>query len=578
MAFRPSPHLGREEAFSQPSLEVIRGQANQKEMFLGREAVRIGRAKSNDLVLQDAKVSRSHAEVAFKEGNYYVQDLNSANGVYVDDQLIQSIILKPGNRITLGVSELLFKQKEPEITLDDKVAFLNGSDLFQWLDEAAKMSLARSLSVRFFPEGTTVFSRDTLLESMFFLYSGTIRIAEVNEEGGERLIDRLAPGDFFGERALLAGEASSYSMITNADSILLELQKENLNALFLNNPELNKAFYRMVFKRLQSAQGKPDQAGRRKDNLKGIVTSTQVEIIGESKKILEAKKRIEELAKEEKAVLLIGPTGTGKKTLARYFHQKSPHPDVPYVEISMADLEENQVGAVLFGIEPDPAATHMKGQIGYLEMIETGTLAIAHAEQLDVHQQSKLATYLKAGWFHRVYGQQSIKSKTRVLLLASGTEAEVLEKFIPELKELLRDRTLFLPPLIQRLKDIPLLAEHFLKTYSKKNGRKIGGLSREATEKLVSYGWPGNIKELENVIQRASMVASEDLIIPGDLIFVRPSEKETHKINILRNEKIRNLLTHPATMKLLIWFNIFMVTLMAGFTLYTGLFKPADDP
>ena len=74
----------------------------------------------------------------------------------------------------------------------------------------------------------------------------------------------------------------------------------------------------------------------------------------------------------------------------------------------------------------------MKGQIGYLEMIESGTLAIAHAEQLDAHQQSKLATYLKSGWFHRVYGQKSIKSKTRVLLLATGTEAEVLEKFIPE--------------------------------------------------------------------------------------------------------------------------------------------------
>ena len=247
VTFRPSPHLRKEEAFSQPSLEVIRGEANQKEIILGKEAVRIGRAKSNDLVLQNAKVSRSHAEVTFKEGNYYLQDLNSANGVYVDDQLIQSIILKSGNRITLGVSELLFKQKEPEITLEDKVAFLNSSDLFQWLDEADKMSLARSLFVRFFPEGTTVFSRDTLLESMFFLYSGTIRIVEVNEEGGERVIDRMVPGDFFGERALLAGESSSYSMITNADSILLELRKENLNALFLNNPELNKAFYRMVF-------------------------------------------------------------------------------------------------------------------------------------------------------------------------------------------------------------------------------------------------------------------------------------------------------------------------------------------
>jgi DNA-binding NtrC family response regulator len=126
------------------------------------------------------------------------------------------------------------------------------------------------------------------------------------------------------------------------------------------------------------------------------------------------------------------------------------------VEISLAELESSKVGPAIFGVEADPEATHMKGQMGYLEMMGTGTLAIAHAEQLDAHQQSKLVTYLKYGWFHRVYGQASVKAQTKVILLASGTEAEVSDKFIPELKELLKDRILVLPPLIQRLKDIPL--------------------------------------------------------------------------------------------------------------------------
>jgi transcriptional regulator with AAA-type ATPase domain len=573
VAYRPTPIPKPVTAPPPPSLELIRGQANKKEILLGKEKVRIGRAGSNDLVLQDNKASRAHAEILFQEGHYWIQDLDSTNGVLVDDRRVQTVALKPGNRITLGDTELLFKQEEPEITLPDKLAFLQRSDLFKWLDPQIGLALAQRLTVRYFPRGTVVFAPETCPENMIFLYSGTIRVVEINEEGGERRIDQMDPGDYYGERALLAGEPSPYSLIADTDSILLELEKENLNALFMANPELHKTFYRMIFKQLQSAQGQADVSGRRKDNLKDLITATDVEIVGESKKILEARQKIEQLAREEKGLLLIGPSGTGKKTLARYFHQKSPHPDHPYVEISLADLEENQIGSVLYGLEPDPAATHMKGQLGYLELIESGTLAIVHAEQLDAHQQSKLATYLKYGWFHRVYGQQSVKTRTRVLLLASGTEAEVLEKFIPELKELLQGRIVVLPP-----KDIPLLADRFLKKHARMNGRKIKGLSREATEKLVSYSWPGNIKELENVIQRAAIVTSEDLIIPGDLIFVRPSEKEIHKINLLRNAGVRRLLTHPLTMKSLIWFNIVMVTLMAGFTLYTGLFKPADDP
>ena len=385
------------------------------------------------------------------------------------------------------------------------------------------------------------------------------------------------PAIFLANGPCWPGNRAIYSMIASIDLYLLELRKERLNELLQKKPELNQAFYRMVLKKLRTAQAESDQEGKRQDNLRHIITPTDVQIIGEDRKIKEAKNKIEKLAKEAKTALIIGPSGTGKKTMARYFHKMGGHPDYPYVEISLADLEESTVGAAIFGIEPDPEATHMKGQVGYLEMIESGTLAIAHAEQLDAHQQSKLVTYLKYGWFHRVYGQASVKAQTKVILLATGTEAEVSDKFIPELKELLKDRIVVLPPLLQRLKDIPLLANHYLNLFSRKDGKRTSGLSREATEKLVSYTWPGQHQRTGKRHSAGGhrLVGRRDY--SGDLIFVVPSEKEIHKINLVRNDQIRNFLRHPLIPKVFIWFNIFMVAVMAGFTLFGGS-RPEGHP
>lgn len=567
----------REDSSSQPTIEVVKGRANKNTFQLGKERLKIGRAAYNDIVLDDTMVSRSHAEIYFEDGRYVVEDLNSTNGVCLDGGLITKAPLKSGNRISIGESELVFIQSDVQIPLSDKLNFINKSELLNWLDAETKTLLAQNLVVRFFPKDSVIIRQNTPTESMCFLYSGNIRVVEINEEGGERLIEEIGQGDFFGERALLAGESGNYSLVANSDIELLELRKDRLNELLQRKPELNQAFYRMVLTKLKSAQVKPDQESQRQDNLKHIVTPTDVQLIGEDRKIREAKKKIEQLAKEGKATLIVGAPGTGKRTFSRYFHRVGPHSDYPYVEVSITEIEESKPGAAIFGVEPDPEATHMKLQVGYLEMIGMGTLAIAHAEQLDAHQQSKLVTYLKYGWFHRVYGQKSIKSKTNVVLLASGTGADVLEKFIPELRDEFKDRIIHLPPLSQRLKDIPLLAEHYLQIFSKKNGKRVSSLSGEATEKLVSYTWPGNITELENVIQRATIVASENVIIPGDLIFVVPSEKEIHKINLLRNDELRNLFRHPLIPKIFVWFNILMVVVMAGFTLYGGS-RPADHP
>ena len=569
------PPVIKENPESQATLKVVTGSANKDTVQLGKDKVTIGRVGYNDLLLNDKKVSRTHAAIYFEKGNYVIEDLNSTNGVFVDGHLVKKIVLKTGNQVMLGDCVLLFMQSVPDISLEDKISFINQNELFNWLAPESKKLLAESLVVRFFPKKTTIVQQNTPAESMYLLYSGSVKVVEKNEEGGEKFIAEIAPGDFFGERALLAGEPGRYSMIANADVNVLELRKAQLNDLLLKSPEVSKAFYRMVLKKFSTSE--PEERDHRHDDLKHLVIATDVEIIGEDKKIKDARKKIEAFAKDNKTVLIAGASGTGKKTFARYFHKSSPSKDSPYVEISVAELDKTKVGPAIFGVESDPDATHMGGQVGYLEMIGTGTLAIGHIEQLDAHQQSKLVTYIKYGWFHRVYGRESVKAKTNVILMATGSEAEVLEKLIPELKELLADRIISLPSLIQRLKDIPILAEHYLNLFGKKEGKKISGLSREATEKLVSYTWPGNIKELENVIQRASIVTSENVIIPGDLIFVIPSEKEVHKLNILRTDKIRDILRHPLIPKIFVWANILVVTIMAGFTLYGGS-RPADHP
>lgn len=565
------------ETPSQPMLEVVTGSATPRMIKLGQESLKIGRVGYNDLVVNDGLVSRNHATIYFEKGRYVIEDLKSTNGVLVDGRQVQKMVLKSGSRITLGDTVLLFTQREPEIDLNNKITFLNKTDLFNWLDDDSKRLLAENLAVRFFPRETVVVRQNALVESMYFLYEGGIRVVEINDEGAERMIDEIKAGDVFGERALLAGEAGRYSMIANTDLHVLELRRDRLNDLLQKKPDLNQAFYRMVLQKLSSAQAEVDQGGQRRDQLQALVTSTDVEIIGDDKKIKEAARKIEAFAKEGKPVLITGRTGAGKKTFARYYHKMGAHPEYPYVELSVAEVDRAKVGAAIFGVESDLEAAHMKGQMGYLEMIGNGTLTIAHVEQLDAHQQSKLATYIKQGWFHRVYGRESVKASTRVLLIGTGSDTEVMEKLIPELQELLKDQIITLPNLTQRLKDIPILAEHCLKIFARQSGKQISGLSREATEKLVSYNWPGNVKELENVLQRAAIVTSENVIIPGDLIFVIPSEKETHKINVLRSDRMRDFLRHPLVPSVFIWFNIFMVVVMAGFTLFGGT-RPAGHP
>ncbi|MBI4914968.1 MAG: FHA domain-containing protein [Acidobacteria bacterium] len=565
-------HLGAHAALDFASLEVVAGRASRMKLRLDQVKIRFGRSPDNDVVLEDEAASRFHAEITFADGGYVVTDLKSSNGVFVDGQRVERAVLKSGARILFGKTEMVFTAVESAVPLSERLELLGRWEVLRELGREDRESLARGLAVRTVPAGAVVRRQDARLDAVLFVVAGQVRVVEVNDEGGERTIGTLVRGDHFGERALLPGQTSACALIAATQACLLELPQERLAQLVKAQPGVNATVVNEVRTRLRTGPHAKVAAERRPDTLAHLVQAADVEIVGQDPRLLSARKKLEAAAKEGQAALVVGQAGTGKRTFARHYHAVSPQAGEPYLEVSLAEIEPVAVEATIFGIDADPDVHDAVGKPGWLEMLGSGTLVLGHAERLDAHQQHKLATYLKLGWFHRVYGQMSVKARTRIVLLVEApTEAEAIGRLIPELAEPLKERLAFLPPLAQRLKDIPLLAEHYMRLLARREGRKAAPFSREATDKMVSYAWPGNVTELVNVIQRAAIVASEATIIPDNLIFVAPSEKEIHRLNLLRNDRMRAVLRSPWLMKGFMWFNIALVGLVTVLTLYGGL-------
>ncbi|HPC81810.1 MAG TPA: sigma 54-interacting transcriptional regulator [Thermoanaerobaculaceae bacterium] len=560
-----------------PTLRQTAGLGAGRTITLTSARMTIGRASGSDITIPDGSVSRAHAEIRFEDGRWVIEDLRSANGVKLDGNPVQTAPLVPGCTLALGNAQLVFEQPVPDVPPAERLALLGRTDLLANLGEAARGDMAAGLEARFFPGGAVIARAGTALEAMLFVVAGSVRVVEINDEGGERVVERLGPGGCIGDRLLVAGGAHSHTLVADTEVCVLALPKERLQALRRTRPEVNETIVLGTRHKLRTAQSKVPEGVQRRDAIEHLAVPTAVEIVGEDLKIQQARARVEAAARAGAHLLVVGGRGVGKKTFARYYHHTRAGASQPYAEISLAEIEPASVGAAIFGVEADPANPADAGQTGLLETVGEGTLAIIHAELLDVHQQSQLLTYLKRGWYFRQYGRQAVPGTTRLVLVATGSEAEVAARLIPELREALAEHKVVIPPLPQRLKDIPLLANHFLKLGARRSGRKALSLSREAVDRLVSYGWPGNVLELENVMERAAIVASEDTIVAPDLIFVAPPEKEIHKLNLLRNEKLRAFLRKPTLMAALTWVNIAFVALVTLFTLY-GATRPLGHP
>ena len=563
---------------SPATLEIVSGESALRSFPISRVPLRIGRGPANDLVLSDAGVSRSHAEVVFEGGGYAIRDVGSSNGTFVDGARVQTAELRAGAKIEVGHALLRFVQHAPDVSEADRLVLMGRSDLLRAHALPVLAEAAKLMATRLVPKGGVVLRQGAPMEGILFVHRGALRVVQINDEGGERVVGRVEAGGHFGERALITPVSAPQTLVADDESCVLELTMAALERVVEKGADDSGAVARTVLKKIQTEQSRlPVAAARaRRDDLAGILAPTAVEIIGEDKRLLRAKERLETLAKDTQPILIAGPQGSGKRLFARHYHHSGPGRDEPYVEISLSDPGLGDHGAALFGQEAAAGAA-TPGRTGLLEMIGQGTLMIAHAERLDPHLQALLADYLRLGWFHRVRGQDAVRCQTRVVLVATGDEAETLGALIPKLRELVAARVVVVPSLAQRLKDIPLLAEHYLRIHAARAGHQVQPLARDAVDRLVSYAWPGNVRELENVIQRAVMVTTQSNIIPGDLIFVSAPEKELHTRNLLRDDRIRDVLRRPGLMSTLIWIDIVFVAFVTAFTLYGGT-RPAGHP
>jgi len=224
-------------------------------------------------------------------------------------------------------------------------------------------------------------------------------------------------------------------------------------------------------------------------------------------------------ARSEATVLISGETGTGKDLVARMIHQSSPRNKGPYIALNIPSLPESLIEAELFGAEKGAFTGAHERKIGKFEAASGGTVFLDEIGDLAPEAQVKLLRFLQDREFYRLGSNQALRADVRVIAATNQSLDALMKKgrFRADLFYRLNVIPITVPPLRRRKEDIPPLVDFFLKKYGVREGKKILGITREALTVLVRHAYPGNVRELENVIERSVVFAEKDVLGLDDL-------------------------------------------------------------
>jgi len=242
-------------------------------------------------------------------------------------------------------------------------------------------------------------------------------------------------------------------------------------------------------------------------------------IIAKSPRMQQVIEVIKVVAKSNATVLITGETGTGKELVARAIHSQSYRRDRPFVAVSCAALPESLLESELFGHEKGSFTGAYAQKKGKFEVANRGTLFLDEIGEMSANVQVHLLRVLEEKEFNRVGGNEPIKVDVRVISATNRDMKETIAKgqFREDLYYRLNVVNIELPPLRERTEDIPLLAEHFLKGFALENRKEITGFSPQASNFLLRHEWLGNVRELENAVERAVILAQNSVIDVADL-------------------------------------------------------------
>lgn len=564
---------------TKPRLIAVSGPAAGTTFSLTAGEVSIGRGTSNEICVNDHSISRQHCLVKKDGDSFKVVDLESYNGTFVNGLPVLEQHLTHGDQVAVGSVLFLFLTEEtaesPSQTSVEltNVELANPSTIRLARSDAVYLTsavatlpadarVARDLDALLKISMSLSTMRDlaslqrTLLETLMQTIPadrGALMLVNENTEESHSygidkrsqseqriLISRSVAEKVLREGvAILSVDTSEDEALRDAESLLVDrvcsllcvplvVRERTVGLIYLDtsNPAivLDEGHLQLLaaagaiaavaienVRHLEWLQGENQRLHEAID--------LEHNMIGESARMRDVFRFIQKIAPTEATVLIRGESGTGKELVAHAVHNNSERAGKQFVAINCAVLSEALLESELFGYEKGAFTSAVAQKRGRLEIADGGTLFLDEVGELTPGTQSKLLRVLQERQFERLGGTRTISIDVRIIAATNRDLEEAIKAgtFRQDLYYRLNVISLTLPPLRDRREDIPLLAYHFVAKYSKKCKRLVSGISPETRNCLLAYDWPGNVREMENAIERAVVLGNTEVIMPDDL-------------------------------------------------------------
>ncbi len=240
-------------------------------------------------------------------------------------------------------------------------------------------------------------------------------------------------------------------------------------------------------------------------------TETGYELLGRSQAMEDLRALIRKVARTQATVLIQGESGTGKELVARAIYRESPRANAPFIKVNCAAIPENLIESEFFGHEKGAFTGALAKREGRFELAHSGTILLDEVSEVSPQVQAKLLRVLQERELERVGGNRTIKVDVRVIATTNRNLEQSVERkeFRQDLFFRLNVVPILVPPLRERLEDVPFLATQFMKRFARKHGVRVTGLSAASVAALQTHRWPGNVRELQNVIERAVILSAD---------------------------------------------------------------------
>ncbi len=529
----------------------------------GAEEFRIGRGLDCTVVLSDPMCSRVHAIITHNDDGWFLRDSNSRNGSFVNGQKIDEARLIDGSRLKVGSAEFMFRQSATRptdtvradgsmtqtIIRDAPIAAGETSSMIaaqlKDTEKAKDFLVLHQLSVKLLgcdnPDQVVETSLELLLDRSNASMAGFLWVNDEGQLKPKLIIPTDAQdvplSESLTEVVCRQGRAvwidnstarNSESLSHFADAICVPLvhNKITLGAihLYLEQGRFRQTDFDFSIslanilvvalvraRKLQSLEIDFDRLKKK--------SGGSDELIGDSKPMQDLKAKIQRIARATGSVLVRGESGTGKELVARAIHKASSRADRPLLSVNCAAMPRDLMESQLFGHKKGAFTGADSDHNGWFQQANSGMLFLDEVGEMTLEGQAKLLRILEGHPFMPVGATKEVTVDVRVIAATNRDLRDFVRdgKFREDLYYRLSVFELYIPPLRERGSDIELLTNHFLDTFKQQHGRPNLRLSDAARQKLLGYQWPGNIRQLRNVIDSCVVMADQDEIRPEDL-------------------------------------------------------------